>query len=271
MPVSILALPHARKERARADAKRRLEIRKVKRRLAYRQRRQEAGAVVDAKIAAVLERKLARLQQGAPTLEEQARHLVKRTLAQLCVAALLTVAIAHFEGYFDRLWGPRYIVFTGPGFTIVGCKEREHVSCEKNPHDREGKALDVKNLVAFEAQMQGVPVDFALAVAEQETGFTCNVISTADAFGVLQILYPTAIEMGYRGKPEELLRCHNSAKYGVKYLKHALEEAGGDLCLAANKYFAGVNSGLIASGKDYCRGVLAKMPRYKNVNVASFS
>ena len=132
------------------------------------------------------------------------------------VAAVLAVSIAHLEGYFDRLAGPRYITFTGPGFSIIGCKERERVSCEKNPQDREGQVLNVKKLVAFEAQMQGVPIDFALAIAEQESGFTCNVISTADAMGVLQILYPTATEMGFRGKPEELLRCHNSTRYGMK-------------------------------------------------------
>ena len=110
--------------------------------------------------------------------------------------------------------------------------------------------------------------DFALAVAEQESGFTCNVISTADAMGVLQILYPTAVEMGFRGKPEELLRCHNSTKYGMKYLKFVLDEAGGDICLAASKYFAGVHSGFITSGEEYCRGVLDKMRHYKNANIA---
>ncbi len=264
-----LALSPAHKERARAEEKRKQEIEKVERRLAYLQHRDKYGSAIDEKIAATLERKLARLQSGAPKFEDQARHLVKRTLCQLFVAASITVFIARFEGYFDRLDGPRYITFAGPEFTIVACKEREHVSCEKNPQDREGQALNVKSLVAFEAQIQGIPVDFALAIAEQESGFTCNVISTADAMGVLQILYPTAIEMGFRGKPEELLRCHNSAKYGMKYLKLVLEEAGGDVCLAANKYFAGVNNGFIPDGREYCDGVLDKMQHYKNVNLAN--
>lgn len=264
-----LALSPAHKERARAEEKRKQEIKKVERKLDYRQYLQKRGLAIDATIDASLERKLARLQSGAPTFEDQARHLVRRTLCQLFIAAALTVSIAHLDGYFDRLDGPRYITFTGPGFTIVACQEREGVSCEKNPQDREGQILNVKNLVAFEAQVQGVPIDFALAIAEQESGFTCNVISTADAMGVLQILYPTAIEMGYRGRREELLRCHNSAKYGMKYLKLVLEEAGGDVCLAANKYFAGVNAGFIADGIEYCDGVLDKMQHYKNVNLAN--
>jgi soluble lytic murein transglycosylase-like protein len=269
MRVSTLELSYARKDRERAEKRREQEIKKVGRKLAYRQYLQKRGLAIDATIDASLERKLARLQGGAPTFEDQARHLVRRTLCQLSIAAAMTISIAHFEGYFDRLAGPRYVTFTGPGFTIVGCKEREHVSCEKNPQDREGKMLNVKNLVAFEAQIQGVPLDFALAIAEQESGFTCNVISTADAMGVLQILYPTAIQMGYRGRREELLRCHNSAKYGMKYLKFVLEEAGGDVCLAANKYFAGVNAGFIDSGKEYCSGVLDKMQHYKDVNIAT--
>ncbi len=265
---SIFELPHACIERERVDKKRKQELNRVQRKLARRLRLRQHGFAIDQSITDSLERKLDRLQGGAPTFEEQTRHLIKRTLCQLLVAATLTGSIAYHEGYFDRLAGPRYIVFSGPGFTIVGCKERERVSCEKNPQDREGRVLNVKSLVAFEAQMQGVPVDLALAVAEQESGFTCNVISTADAMGVLQILYPTAVEMGFRGKREELLRCHNSTKYGMKYLKYVLEEAGGDICLAANKYFAGVHAGFIASGEEYCRGVLNKMQHYKNVNTA---
>jgi hypothetical protein len=269
MRVPTLELSHARKDRERAEKKREQETKKVERKLAYRQYLQKRGLAIDATIDAALERKLARLQGGAPTFEEQTRHLIKRTLCQLLVAAAAAVSVAHFEGYFDRLAGPRYIVFNGPGFTIVGCKERERVSCEKNPQDHEGKMLNVKNLVAFEAQIQGVPLDFALAIAEQESGFTCNVISTADAMGVLQILYPTAVQMGFRGKREELLRCHNSTKYGMKYLKFVLEEASGDICLAANKYFAGASAEFIASGREYCRGVLDKMQHYKNANIAT--
>ena len=268
MLASIPELPHASIERGRIEEKRKRELDRAQRRLVRRLRRRQRGFAIDGSITDSLERKLARLQSGAPTFEVQARHFIKRTLCQLLVAATLTGSIAYFEGYFDRLPGPRYIVFNGPGFTIVGCKERERVSCEKNPQDREGRILNVKSLVAFEAQLQGVPIDFALAVAEQESGFTCNVISTADAMGVLQILYPTAIEMGFRGKPEELLRCHNSAKYGVKYLKSVLDAASGDLCLAANKYFAGIHAGFIASGEEYCRGVLDKMQHYKNANIA---
>jgi hypothetical protein len=268
MLVSIPELPHASIERERVEKRREQELNKARFRLARRLRRRQRGFAIDGSITDSLERKLERLQNGAPTFEEQTRHFAKRSLCQLLVAATLTGSLAYLEGYFDRLAGPRYILFTGTGSTIVGCKERERVSCEKNPEDHEGKVLNVKNLVAFEAQLQGVPIDFALAVAEQESGFTCNVISTADAMGVLQILYPTAIEMGFRGKPEELLRCHNSAKYGVKYLKSVLDAASGDICLAANKYFAGVHAGFIASGEEYCRGVLDKMQHYKNANIA---
>lgn len=268
MLASIPELPHASIERGRVEEKRKQELDRARRRLARRLRLRQRGFAIDGSITDSLERKLERLQNGVPTFEEQTRHFIKRTLCQLLVAAALTGSIAYYDGYFDRLAGPRYIVFNGPGFTIVGCKERERVSCEKNPQDREGKVLNVKNLVAFEAQVQGVPIDLALAVAEQESGFTCNVISIADAMGVLQILYPTAVEMGFRGKPEELLRCHNSTRYGMKYLKYVLDEAGGDICLAANKYFAGVHAGFIASGEKYCRGVLDKMQHYKNANIA---
>jgi hypothetical protein len=165
MLVSIPELPHARIERERIEGKRKQELDRARRRLARRLRLRQRGFAIDKSITDSLERKLERLQNGAPTFEEQTRHFIKRTLCQLLVAATLTGSIAYYEGYFDRFTGPRYIVFNGPGSTIVGCKERERVSCEKNPQDREGRILNVKSLVAFEAQLQGVPIDFALAVA----------------------------------------------------------------------------------------------------------
>src|SRR5437762_12807169 len=64
---SSLALPYARKERARAGEKRKQQIKKLKCRLAYRCRKH--GAAIDDKIAASLAQKLARLQSGAPTFE----------------------------------------------------------------------------------------------------------------------------------------------------------------------------------------------------------
>src|SRR5258708_6364757 len=76
MLVPSLVLSRAHKERERAEKRRDREIEKVERKLDYRRYLQKRGLAIDGTIDASLERRLTRLQSGAPTFEGQARHLV---------------------------------------------------------------------------------------------------------------------------------------------------------------------------------------------------
>lgn len=152
-------------------------------------------------------------------------------------------------------------------YIIVPCFQTEKYHCINNKHDRESKIIDVKALIAYEADLIGISSIWALAIAEQESGFTCNVISKADAHGIMQVLYTTAKQMGYTDKKENLLRCSESIKYGIRYLKFVFDKANGDLCLASNKYFNGANSSYTDKGKAYCRQVLTRVKKYDKLRV----
>ena len=87
------------------------------------------------------------------------------------------------------------------------------------------------------ADHYGVPADFALAIAFQETRFTQTARSTACAKGVFQLMDGTAAELGVN--PNNLSQ---NIDGGVKYLRNLLKRYKGNQTLAAAAYNAGMGN-----------------------------
>lgn len=120
--------------------------------------------------------------------------------------------------------------------------------------------VTVAAMVAVEASYNGIDPEFAKAIAMQESGFRCRIVSRHGAYGVMQIKYPTAREVGYKGTRKGLLDCKTNIKYGMIYLKLAVTKARGNLCVASNYYNRGLYSKPRSSSK-YCSYVKAKMKK----------
>lgn len=111
-------------------------------------------------------------------------------------------------------------------------------------------------IVLQEAQAAGVPGDLALAMAKVETNLDCSVRGSAGERGVMQIKPATARSLGYQGKPSGLSDCRTGARYGMKYLREALDRANGDYCRAAGLYNMGIgNKKLTLNARKYCTKV----------------
>lgn len=201
--------------------------------------------------------------------------MIKRVVLSMCGQLTLALIIAGIFVLYHQLRvvqpAAEYQAIKNKNFSIIACKSSRLDHCVANQYDIEGRLVNVRAMVAYEARLQNVPLNFALSVAQQESNFTCNVISAADAYGVMQVLYPTAKQMGYNGSAEELLRCHNSIKYGIKYLKTILVQTNYDYCLTANKYFNGARSDYTEKGRRYCREVLDKMQKNQNLKFAGLT
>lgn len=103
-------------------------------------------------------------------------------------------------------------------------------------------AREVQQMVVIEARAQGVPVDFAVAIARHESRFKCSAIGAANERGVMQIKPATARGIGYKGPSNGLNDCRTGVYWGMKYLRMAIDEAKGDLQRAAFLYNAGLNA-----------------------------
>ncbi|HET6381585.1 MAG TPA: LysM peptidoglycan-binding domain-containing protein [candidate division Zixibacteria bacterium] len=102
------------------------------------------------------------------------------------------------------------------------------------------KRQDVRDLIVAEANRQGVPPAFALAVAWQESGWQQGVVSSAGAIGVMQLLPATGEWVGgvMLGEQVNLHDAASNVRAGVRLLRHYLDRYG-DRSLALAAYYQG--------------------------------
>ena len=86
---------------------------------------------------------------------------------------------------------------------------------------------DVDVLMAYYANVYGVPLSLVRHVVERESTFN-PAARNGPYWGLMQILPATARNMGYRGPKEGLLNPDINLKYAVKYLAGAYLVAQGD-------------------------------------------
>jgi soluble lytic murein transglycosylase-like protein len=95
------------------------------------------------------------------------------------------------------------------------------------------------------ASENGVPPSLAKAIAEQESGFNNNLVSSANARGVMQILPGTwnQIDAELAGSAHLApASATSNVRAGVLLLRSLLSETGGDPGMAAAGYYQGLSS-----------------------------
>jgi N-acetylmuramoyl-L-alanine amidase len=114
------------------------------------------------------------------------------------------------------------------------------------------------------AAANGVPASLAEAIGWQESGFNNDLVSTADARGVMQILPGTWDWIQRTLTPTDPLAPASAAsnvRGGVLLLHSLLDSTGGSPSLAAAGYFQGLSSvqqnGLYPETQQYVNSVMA--------------
>lgn len=99
----------------------------------------------------------------------------------------------------------------------------------------------VRQLIVTEAQRFGVPPALALAVAWQESGWRQQVVSSAGAVGIMQLMPATAAWVGEAmlGTPVDIHDPTHNARAGVRLLAHYLQRYDGDRDLVLAAYYQG--------------------------------
>ena len=89
--------------------------------------------------------------------------------------------------------------------------------------------------LAAYANHYGIPLDFARAVVEQESGWHICAISKKGAAGIMQLMPQTAVRLGVRN------RCNleQNISGGIRYLAWLMNKFHGELRLVAAAYYAG--------------------------------
>jgi N-acetylmuramoyl-L-alanine amidase len=119
------------------------------------------------------------------------------------------------------------------------------------------------------ADANGVPPSLAEAIGWQESGFNNDLVSSADARGVMQILPGTwdYIQRNLTpGDPLAPASASENVRGGVLLLHNLLDLTGGDPSLAAAGYYQGLQSvrqnGLYNDTQQYVNSVMALRQRF---------
>lgn len=93
-----------------------------------------------------------------------------------------------------------------------------------------------------------LPRGILRSIAQVESKFKPSRITRNDgpgrhtSYGLLQIQEPSARQVGFKGKPKELLIPETNIYYGAKYLTWLIIKTKGDVPSALNCWNAGINS-----------------------------
>ena len=89
--------------------------------------------------------------------------------------------------------------------------------------------------LAAYANHYGIPLDFARAVVEQESGWHVCAISPKGAAGIMQLMPQTAAKLGVRNRCD----LEQNISGGIRYLAWLMNRFHGELRLVAAAYYAG--------------------------------
>jgi LysM repeat protein len=119
----------------------------------------------------------------------------------------------------------------------------------------------IRRLIVAEAKAQGVPPALALAVAWQESGWRQDVVSSAGAIGIMQLIPASGDWVGgsLLGEPVNLYDAASNVRAGVRLLRHYLDRYG-DQSLALAAYYQGQTAvdrhGIYPVSRPYIESVL---------------
>src|SRR3954452_15533384 len=125
-------------------------------------------------------------------------------------------------------------------------------------------ASDIQSVAAA----HGVSPSLAAAIAWQESGFNNRMVSSANARGVMQVMPGTwdFVENNLAGRRLDANSARDNVSAGVLYLRHLLNETGGDESAAIAGYYQGLGSvrsrGLFDDTQRYVANVQALRSRF---------
>lgn len=118
-------------------------------------------------------------------------------------------------------------------------------------------ASDATRLVEASALKHGLPVEFALQVANKETGVQCGKVGSSGERGPLQILPSTARQLGYKNIRKA--SCAEQTDAGMQHLAKCYRGMGGNRWFTAachNQGFSAISGKVKKRAKRYANAVM---------------
>ena len=121
----------------------------------------------------------------------------------------------------------------------------------------------IMSLIQFYSMTYGVDANYSIAIAKTESNLKTDTITyepkvNGYSYGLFQVRYITAKDLGYNGSKKDLLDVDINIKYGIKHIKRCMDKYGEDL----NKVSCCYNAGLYRKAK-VCKSDQVKLYQSK--------
>jgi LysM repeat protein len=185
------------------------------------------------------------------------------TVAALASANHLSGALTIFIGQHLRLPAAPVAVLAAkaqaPAYVPLIAASATRLAAVATP-----SAAQIRAMVTAEAKRQGLDPALALAIADQESGYSQRMVSATDAVGVMQLMASTATWLTqYTHEPLNRYAVADNIRGGVTLLKILRSQASVPDSIAG--YYQGIASvrahGMYTDTKAYVANVQALMKR----------
>lgn len=129
-------------------------------------------------------------------------------------------------------------ILAATGCTAGPSSLPETLAVKPTPQPEADTRSELDDRIAHYAAHYDVPDELVHRVVKRESTYNPKAYNAGN-WGLMQIRYPTARTMGYRGEPEGLFDAETNLKYAVKYLRGAWLVADGDHDRAVGLYQRG--------------------------------
>jgi len=203
----------------------------------------------------------------APSVEttDRAASASLTTRAVAGAAAATTVAANTVSAAKDGVVAAKDSVVAGASRVGAGAVAVANVSVQtvKTVAQAVGDTITgdpkIDQLIAQAADDNEIPRELAYAVVRVESHYNPRARGSG-VYGLSQIKPATARGLGFSGPAEALLDPETNLRYGMRYLKGAWEQGGGDVCQTAMKYKGGHRTTTMSkSASVYCSNVKRHM------------
>lgn len=222
-----------------------------------------------------------------PQAIAEANHIANPSLIIIGRSLVIPSGSAMKPVAHTQQWNGKHVVARGENLTKIAAKygasvsDLAKVNSLKNasmvragatlavPGPPPKRELSVEELLAHYGKEFRVDPALVKAIAWQESGWKQQVVSTAGAVGVMQVIPETGAFTGRHllgGMEVDLNNLDHNVKAGVRFLAYLLAHTRGDEKLAVAGYFQGLRSvrtmGITPKTERYVANVMALKKRF---------
>ena len=154
------------------------------------------------------------------------------------------------------------------GWILSPKKTKSGIEIKVDADSQARYPIEYVSIINNTAQQLGLDPDLIAAIIYVETGGRNVTGDQGRSFGLMQVQYGTARDMGFKGQPDDLMNPVSSIFFGSKYLKNRIDKYGLEFGVLGYNTGTPIRNGIIFDPNDYRRKVFSALKRFKQQRIS---